>query len=84
MEHAVGVRAEGRIVFAHAGFVICGVNFELALFLAKLTGAAIYGDQRLTRDDLAAADPARWITAEMLHILHPYCTVIRIALKIDN
>ena len=35
--------------------VMRGVNFELALFLAQLTGAAIYSDQRLTRDDLAAA-----------------------------
>jgi hypothetical protein len=34
--------------------VMRGVNFELALFLAQLTGAAIYSDQRLTRDDLAA------------------------------
>ena len=31
------------------------MNFELALFLAQLTGAAIYSDQRLTRDDLMAA-----------------------------
>ena len=35
--------------------VMRGVNFELALFLAQLTGAAIYSDQRLTREDLAAA-----------------------------
>jgi hypothetical protein len=35
--------------------VMRGVNFELALLLAQLTGAAIYSDQRLTRDDLAAA-----------------------------
>ncbi|MHB8405835.1 MAG: DUF4238 domain-containing protein [Gammaproteobacteria bacterium] len=35
--------------------VMRGVNFELALFLAQLTGAAIYSDQRLTCDDLAAA-----------------------------
>lgn len=35
--------------------VMRGVNFELALFLSQLTGAAIYSDQRLTRDDLAAA-----------------------------
>ncbi len=38
--------------------VMRGVNFELALFLAQLTGSAIYSDQRLTRDDLAAADLA--------------------------
>jgi hypothetical protein len=35
--------------------VMRGVNFELALFLAQLTGAAIYSDQHLTREDLAAA-----------------------------
>jgi hypothetical protein len=35
--------------------VMRGVNFELALFIAQLTGAIIYSDQRLTRDDLAAA-----------------------------
>lgn len=35
--------------------VMRGVNFELALFLAQLTGAAIYSDQRLTRDDLESA-----------------------------
>ena len=35
--------------------VMRGVNFELALFLAQLTGAAIYSDQRLTRDDLVVA-----------------------------
>lgn len=35
--------------------VMRGVNFELALFLAQLTGAAIYSDQRLTREDLGAA-----------------------------
>jgi hypothetical protein len=35
--------------------VMRGVNFELALFLSQLTGAAIYSDQRLTREDLAAA-----------------------------
>jgi hypothetical protein len=35
--------------------VMRGVNFELALFLAQLTGAAVYSNQRLTRDDLAAA-----------------------------
>jgi hypothetical protein len=35
--------------------VMRGVNFELALFLAQLTGAAIYSDQRLTHEDLAAA-----------------------------
>jgi hypothetical protein len=35
--------------------VMRGVNFELAFFLAQLTGAAIYSDQRLTREDLAAA-----------------------------
>jgi hypothetical protein len=37
--------------------VMRGVNFELALFLAQLTGAAIYSDQRLTREDLSAARP---------------------------
>jgi hypothetical protein len=35
--------------------VMRGVNFALALFLSQLTGAAIYSDQRLTREDLAAA-----------------------------
>jgi hypothetical protein len=35
--------------------VMRGVNFELALFLAQLTGAAVYSDQRLTREDLSAA-----------------------------
>lgn len=35
--------------------VMRGVNFDLALFLAQLTGAAIYSEQRLTRTDLAAA-----------------------------
>jgi hypothetical protein len=35
--------------------VMRGVNFELALFLGQLTGAALYTDQRLTRDDLVAA-----------------------------
>lgn len=35
--------------------VMRGMSFELALFLAQLTGAAIYSDQRLTRDDLTAA-----------------------------
>ncbi len=35
--------------------VMRGVNFELAVFLAQLTGAAIYSDQRVTRDDLAGA-----------------------------
>jgi hypothetical protein len=35
--------------------VMRGVNFDLALFLAQLTGAIIYSEQRLTRSDLAAA-----------------------------
>jgi len=35
--------------------VMRGVNFDLALFLAQLTGAVIYSEQRLTRSDLAAA-----------------------------
>jgi len=35
--------------------VLRGINFELAMFLAQLTGAAIYSDQRLTEEDLAAA-----------------------------
>jgi hypothetical protein len=35
--------------------VMRGVNFELAMFLAQLMGAALYSDQRLTRDDLGAA-----------------------------
>ena len=38
--------------------VMRGVNFELAMFLAQLTGAILYSDQRLTRDDLAAARQA--------------------------
>lgn len=38
--------------------VMRGVNFELAMFLAQLTGAVLYTDQRLTRDDLAAARQA--------------------------
>ncbi len=38
--------------------VMRGVNFELAMFLAQLTGAALYSDQRLTRDDLGAARQA--------------------------
>jgi hypothetical protein len=43
--------------------VMRGVNFELALFLAQLTGAVIYSDQRLTQADLAAArvPPAKGI-----------------------
>lgn len=32
-----------------------GMNFELALFLAQLTGAAVYSDQVVTRDNLEAA-----------------------------
>lgn len=35
--------------------VMRGVNFDLALFLAQLTGAVIYSEQRLTRADLEAA-----------------------------
>jgi hypothetical protein len=35
--------------------VMRGVNFDLALFLAQLTGAIIYSEQRLTRADLEAA-----------------------------
>jgi Protein of unknown function (DUF4238) len=35
--------------------VMRGMNFDLALFLAQLTGAIIYSEQRLTRSDLAAA-----------------------------
>jgi hypothetical protein len=38
--------------------VMRGVNFELAMFLAQLTGAALYSDQRLTHDDLGAARQA--------------------------
>lgn len=32
-----------------------GINFELAMFLAQLTGAALYTDQRATANDLTAA-----------------------------
>jgi hypothetical protein len=32
-----------------------GINFELAMFLAQLAGAAVYSDQRLTKEDLRAA-----------------------------
>lgn len=32
-----------------------GINFELAMFLAQLTGAALYTDQRSTANDLRAA-----------------------------
>lgn len=32
-----------------------GINFELAMFLAQLTGAALYTDQRGTANDLTAA-----------------------------
>lgn len=35
--------------------IMRGVNFDLALFLAQLTGGFIYTEQRLTRSDLAAA-----------------------------
>lgn len=60
--------------------VMRGVNFELALFLAQLTGAAIYSDQRLTRDDLMAAHLAdsdgragvdRAVALEFALALHP-------------
>jgi len=60
--------------------VMRGVNFELALFLAQLTGAAIYSDQRLTRDDLTAAHLAdtdggvgadHTLTLELALTLHP-------------
>lgn len=60
--------------------VMRGVNFELALFLAQLTGAAIYSDQRLTRDDLVVAHVPdadggagtdRTLTLELALALHP-------------
>jgi Protein of unknown function (DUF4238)/SEC-C motif len=60
--------------------VMRGVNFELALFLTQLTGAAVYSDQRLTRDDLAAAhlaamdggaDADRTLALELALALHP-------------
>jgi hypothetical protein len=60
--------------------VMRGVNFELALFLAQLTGAAIYSDQRLTREDLAAArlpavdgsaDADRVLPLQLSLALHP-------------
>jgi hypothetical protein len=50
--------------------VMRGVNFELALFLAQLTGAAIYSDQHLTREDLTAArDPSSRERAQSDRIL---------------
>jgi hypothetical protein len=59
--------------------VMRGVNFELAVFLAQLTGAAIYSDQRITRDDLAAARlPPREDTATSDRFLS-----IQIALDIN-
>ena len=60
--------------------VMRGVNFELALFLAQLTGAAIYSDQRLTRDDLVVAHVPdsdggtgtdRTLTLELALAMHP-------------
>lgn len=60
--------------------VMRGVNFELALFLAQLTGAAIYSDQGVTRDDLVAAHVAdaegdlgtdRTLALELALVLHP-------------
>jgi hypothetical protein len=60
--------------------VMRGVNFELAIFLAQLTGAAIYSDQRLTRDDLVAAHLAdsdgragvdRTLALELALAVHP-------------
>jgi hypothetical protein len=42
--------------------VFRGINFELAMFLAQLTGAALYTDQRATTNDLAAATAPPTVT----------------------
>lgn len=60
--------------------VMRGVNFDLALFLAQLTGAVIYSEQRLTRSDLAAAR----ITPENGIAPTDRVLPLRIALAIDS
>lgn len=59
--------------------VMRGVNFDLALFLAQLTGAVIYSEQRLTRADLAAARVPREKGMTTTDRVLP----LRIALAID-